>query len=146
MVGSQAPALASPRRPRSVIWHISAAPWEWTRSENACRCGMIASTPMLSWRKMLGEGDRHRLDLGRGPRRLDARLLARTLRTTLLENTLRDYVTRSAGEDEVEYVAKIKRVDALKALELLGRHLGILEKDDRQQASVITIGREDAGA
>ena len=35
--------------------HIRAAPCAWTRSEKRCRCGMMASVPTFSCRKMLGE-------------------------------------------------------------------------------------------
>ena len=36
-----------------------------------------------------------------------------------------DLVTVSRGEGEVEYVAKVKMADKLKALELAGKHLGL---------------------
>ena len=36
-----------------------------------------------------------------------------------------DIVTVSRGEGEVEYVAKVKMADKLKALELAGKHLGL---------------------
>jgi phage terminase small subunit len=40
-----------------------------------------------------------------------------------------DLVTVNKGEGEVEYVAKVKMADKLKALELAGKHLGLFKEN-----------------
>lgn len=51
---------------------------------------------------------------------------------------------RDNPDDPVD-VVKIKRVDQLRALEMLARHLGLFEADNRQRAAVVYLAAEDAG-
>ena len=51
-----------------------------------------------------------------------------------------DIVTVSKGEGEVEYVAKIKMTDKIRALELCGRHLGMF-KDKLEVEGALVIER-----
>ena len=59
-----------------------------------------------------------------------------------------EIVTRNLGEGEVEYVAKMRMADRLKALELCGRHLGMfvdkLQIEDEPMPTKIEISVQDA--
>jgi len=57
-----------------------------------------------------------------------------------------EVVTVHLGQGEVEHVAKIKTRDTVRALELLGKHTGAFERDNKQLQPIINIDREDAGA
>jgi hypothetical protein len=52
---SQLPASQRVRRPIWEIWHISAAPSPWIRSENSRKCGMMRSSLTSSWPKVAGQ-------------------------------------------------------------------------------------------
>ena len=49
MAGSHWLPSAVARRPRCDTWHITAAPWAWTRPASEARCGITASSARLIW-------------------------------------------------------------------------------------------------
>ncbi len=57
-----------------------------------------------------------------------------------------DVVTVNKGEGMVEHVAKIKLANRQGYLDMLMRHLGLYDQDNKQQQPIIKIDREDAGA
>jgi phage terminase small subunit len=50
-----------------------------------------------------------------------------------------EVVVKPVGDGEVEHVAKIKTRDTVRALELLGKHTGAFEQDNRQKVPPVPL-------